>query len=215
MFALLCVVVSLVGCMGGGSQSPSMTEPETPEKAVGEIFSSWRAGNGPVFAVSSTGSITAQTTASETRFIRFRDFSGELWELMFSGVEYVSADYARVNTHYYYSGNPQYGGLKVVFLMVRDNGAWFLNGLEIVELPAVVVIPGTGIKGYLTDEISKAPIQGAVVEAFNQATSVSYGSDGTDTSGYYEISPLPAGTYYLVINREGYEPRIIRDVVVY
>jgi hypothetical protein len=97
--------------------------------------------------------------------------------------------------------------------MVRESGQWFLSNIEIIDVPAVVV-EVAGIKGVLKDEITNLPIQGAVVEAFNQTSNESFGSVVTDASGYYEISPLPAATYYLVINREGYEPRIIRDVVV-
>ena len=211
--ALLCLLVFLAGCSGGGSKGPLLDGINSPEAAVAEIFAGWRASQATVFAVRAEGVVTAQTSEGETRYIRFRDLSGNSWELTFSGVDYLSADLARVKTYYYYSGRPDYGGLRIAFVMVRESGQWFLSNIEIIDVPAVVV-EVAGIKGVLKDEITNLPIQGAVVEAFNQTSNESFGSVVTDASGYYEISPLPAATYYLVINREGYEPRIIRDVVV-
>ncbi|MDD2999878.1 MAG: carboxypeptidase-like regulatory domain-containing protein [Candidatus Riflebacteria bacterium] len=217
---LLCLVVSLTGCAGGGSQTAAGVEPESPEKAVYEIYNSWRAGNGPAFVMQNDGQITAQTETSGSGglgYIHFHDFSGAEWHLTVKDVVYETSDRAIVNTYYYFSGNVAYGGLTIGFVMVRDNGTWYLEGMDIVELPAVIVpVEGIGVMGYLRDETTSPamPIQGAVVEAFNQSTDVSYGSDATDANGYYEISPLPAATYYLVINRAGYEPRVIRDVVV-
>lgn len=210
---LLCLAVSLVGCLGSGSQTASLTEPETPESAVSEIFASWRANSSQLFAIGADGRVTAQTTASETRYIRFRDFSGTDWQLIFTDVTYVTSELARVNTLYYYNDNPAYGGLRVVFLMAKDDGNWFLEGLEIVALPAVVV-DAYGVKGVITDKISGLPVSEVRVEAYNQATNAISGYAVTDTAGFYQITEMTPGTYYLVINRDGYEPYTISGVVV-
>ncbi len=213
MTTLLCLLLALAGCSGSGSKDALPGRNDGPEAAVAEIFAGWRASQPPIFVVRTEGVVSAQTSESETRYIRFRDLSGHSWELTFSGVDYISADLARVNTYYYYSGRADFGGLRIAFIMVRESGQWFLENIDIVEVPAVVV-EVDGVKGVLKDEVSGLPVQGAVVEAFEQSSGDSYGSDVTDASGYYEISPLPAATYYLVIEREGYEPRIIRDIVV-
>lgn len=213
IFVLLCMVVSMVGCLGSGSQTASDIQPETPETAIAEIFSSWRADSGPVFAIGNNGSVKAQTTATETRYIRFRDLSGAEWQLIFTDVVYETTESARVNTHYYYGDNPAYGGLKIAFLMVKDDGAWLLEGLEILELPTIVV-EQYGVKGVITDKITGLAVEGVRVEAYNQTTNLIAGYAVTDTAGFYQIIELSPATYYLVVNRDGYEPYTISGVVV-
>ncbi|HMM60972.1 MAG TPA: hypothetical protein PKC25_12670, partial [Candidatus Rifleibacterium sp.] len=105
---LFCMTLFITGCGGGGgSASPvaTMADASSPEAAVERIFASWRADSGPVFNIDAAGKIAAQTTTSETRYIRMRDLSGNTWNLTFTGVEYISSILARVNTRYYYGGN--------------------------------------------------------------------------------------------------------------
>jgi hypothetical protein len=213
---LFCMTLFVAGCGGGGgSASPvaTMTDASSPEAAVERIFASWRADSGPVFNIDDAGRIAAQTNTSETRYIRMRDLSGNTWNLTFTGVEYISSILARVNTRYYYGGNPAFGGMTISFLMGLDAGVWYLEGIQVIELPAVVV-EQFGIKGVLTDKITGIPVSGARVEAYNQATGVIAGYSVTDVTGFYGILDLPPATYYLVINRTGYEPYTISDIIV-
>lgn len=211
-----CMTFFLTGCGGGGgSASPVATTADatSPEAAVERIFASWRADSGPVFNIEPDGRVVAQTTASETRYIRMRDLSGNTWNLTFTGVEYISSILARVYTHYYYGGNAAFGGMKISFLMGKDSGIWYLEGIQVTELPAVVV-EQFGIKGILTDKITGTPVSGARVEAYNQSTGAIAGYSITDVTGFYGILDLPPATYYLVINRAGYEPYTISDIIV-
>ncbi len=213
---LFCMTLFITGCGGGGgSASPvaTMTDASSPEAAVERIFASWRADSGPVFNIDAAGKIAAQTTTSETRYIRMRDLSGNTWNLTFTGVEYISSILARVNTRYYYGGNLAFGGMTISFLMGKDSGVWYLEGIQVTELPAVVV-EQFGIKGVLTDKITGIPVSGARVEAYNQTTGVIAGYSITDVTGFYGILDLPPATYYLVINRSGYEPYTISDIIV-
>ena len=213
---VFCMTFFLVGCGGGGgSASPvaTMTDPASPEAAVERIFAGWRADSGPIFNIAADGKIIAQTTASETRFIRMRDLSGNTWNLTFTGVEYISSILARVNTRYYYGDDAAFGGITISFTMGKDSGVWYLEGIQVTELPAVVV-EQFGIKGILTDKISGIPVSGARVEAYNQATGAIAGYSITDVTGFYGILDLPPATYYLVVNRTGYEPYTISGIIV-
>lgn len=212
---LLSLVVFMYGCSGGGGQSSAgvSTGTQGPEAAVVEILDSWRQSS-IAFAVSPQGEITTSEPATEStqNYINFKDLSGETWRLLIGEVVYVATDKARVNT-FYYSSSADQGGLKVIFIMIRDQGIWYLDDLEIEQIPAVVVV-GTGIKGVITDKNTAIPVSGAKVEAYNQATNVLAGTATTEPNGFYSILNLNPGTYYLVIGRDGYESYTIRDVVV-
>lgn len=212
MLALLCMVALLVGCSGGGSTGASV-QSESPEAAVNKIVENWRAGSAPVFAIGSGGNVVAQTTTTEARYIRFRDLSGNEWKLRFLDVVYASTVQAVVNTEYLFESNTSIGGLKIGFNMIKDAGVWYLDGLQITELPAAVVVQ-SGIKGVITDKITGLPVGGVRVEAYNQATNAIAGYAVTDSAGFYQILELAPATYYLVINRDGYEPYTILDRIV-
>lgn len=213
MLMLIGVAFYLVGCSGGGSSPGSAVQAETPEVAVSRIFDNWRAGSAPVFAIGGDGSITAQTSTSTDRYILFRDLSGKEWQLKFLDVVYTSDSAATVNTQYTSDLNSTIGGLKIGFNMIKDSGLWSLAGLTITELP-VVVVEQHGIKGIISDKVTGLPVSGARVEAYNATTGVIAGYTVTDSTGFYQILELPAATYYLVINRSGYEPYTITGIVV-
>lgn len=201
------------GCSGsGGSSSPGgETLDSTPEAAVKELFNSWKTSNS--FRYDSQGKILAQESSTGTvGYITFKDLKGTEWLFLVDKVEYLSDSLATVYTSYYYSGSPQFGGLKVNFHMVKDQGLWFLESMEVIEVPAVVVT-GTGINGVITDKVTNLPVSGARVEAYNSSNQL-VGYSVTDSSGYYEVKDLLPGTYYLVVSRAGYAPYTISGVVV-
>lgn len=213
MLMLIGVAFYLVGCSGGGSSPSSAVQSETPEVAVSRIFDSWRADGAPVFNIGGDGSIAAQTTTSTDRYIRFRDLSGKEWQLKVLDVVYSGDSNATVNTQYTSELNSTIGGLKIGFNMIKDAGVWSLAGLTVTELP-VVVVEQHGIKGIVIDRLTNLPVSGARVEAYNAVTGVIAGYTVTDSTGFYQILELPAATYYLVINRSGYEPYTITGIVV-
>ncbi|MEW6712638.1 MAG: hypothetical protein AB1403_22660, partial [Candidatus Riflebacteria bacterium] len=146
IFALLLLPI-VFGCSGGGgSSSPGgETLDSTPDAAVKELFSSWKTSNS--FRYDSQGKILAQESSTGTvGYITFKDLQGTEWLFLVDKVEYQSDSLAMVYTSYYYSGSPQFGGLKVNFHMMKDQGTWFLESMEVIEVPAVVVT-GTGING--------------------------------------------------------------------
>jgi hypothetical protein len=211
---LFCSVVLFTGCSGGGSSAQSEVI-SSPESAVVKILDSWRATSDMNFGYDDSGKILAQEeTGNETSgYIEFKDLSGEVWRFTVLKVEYESEDIARVFTSYYYSGSPQFGGLDIVFRMVKDQDTWFLDGLEITEIPAVVVT-GTGINGAITDKVSGEPVSGARVELYSSTDDQLVGYAVTDSGGYYEIMDISAGTYYLVVSRDGYAPYTISGIQV-
>lgn len=211
----LIPLVFLLGCSGGGSSPANLVEP-TPEAAVAELFNNVKATK--LFRYDSQGQVLAQeTTSSETGssdsgYLSFRGLDGETWTFKIIRVEYLTDSNASVYTSYYYSSSPQFGGLNIVFKMIKDQGLWFLEGMEITDLPAVVV-DGTGINGAITDGVTRLPVSQARVEAYNSANEL-VGFAVTDANGYYEILELSPGTYYLVVSREGYAPYTISGIQV-
>ena len=213
ILTLLSMIAFMTGCAGGGSPTAAIIQPGSPEQAVTEIIENWRIKSGPTFVVGADGSIAAQTEPTEARHISFCDLSGQVWKLLFTGVVYEDSLRAWVNTEYYFADNSAYGGLKVAFYMIRDDGVWTLNTLEITELPKVVV-EQYAIKGVITDKVTRLPVSGARVEAYNLSTNIIAGYAVTDSTGFYQIFDLAPATYYLVINRDGYEPWTISNVIV-
>ncbi|HNX77525.1 MAG TPA: carboxypeptidase-like regulatory domain-containing protein [Candidatus Rifleibacterium sp.] len=213
LVVLFCLAIMLPGCSGGGSSPAGVpVQTESPETAVSRLFASWQTGSAPVFAINNDGSIAAQTTATD-RYINFRDLSGNQYKLKFLDVVYASDFAATVNTQYTSELNVSIGGLKIGFNMLRESGAWYLGSLTVTELP-VVVVEQNGIKGVVTDTITRLPISGARVEAFNSTTGVFIKYAVTDSVGFYQILELPPGSYYLVINRAGYEPYTLTGISV-
>jgi hypothetical protein len=97
--------------------------------------------------------------------------------------------------------------------MLQDAGTWYLEGLQITELPSVVV-EQYGIKGIITDKITGTAVPGVRVEAYNAVTNAIAGYAVTDSVGFYQILELSPATYYLVVNRDGYEPYTISGITV-
>jgi hypothetical protein len=206
-------LLALTGCGGGGGAGPVTPETSTPEAVVAELFNSWRQSQVFRFDAAQGKIVAQESTASESRYISFRDMSGTTWQFKIDKVEYFSANSAAVHTSYYYSGAPQFGGLKVSFMMIKDSGAWFLNSLVITQVPAVVVV-GTGINGIITDKVSGLPVSGARVEIYNASEATLAGFAVSDSSGYYEINELLPGSYYVVISRDGFAPYTISGIQV-
>jgi hypothetical protein len=118
-----------------------------------------------------------------------------------------------VYTGYYSSGAPQFGGLKIIFRMIKDVDVWMLDGLEVIEIPAVVITE-TGINGVVTDKVTGLPVSNVAVEAYNVADDHLVGYDVSDSGGYYEILNISSGEYYLVFTREGYESWTVSGIQV-
>lgn len=207
---ILLPALLLTGC-SGGSSAPAASVDTTPEAAVVDIFNNLKAAS--LFRYDSQGKVLAQeSTSSESGYISFRDLSGETWLLKIVKIEYSSDTIAQVHTSYFYSGAPQFGGLNIIFNMVKDENVWFLESMTITEMPAVVVV-GTGINGAITDQVTRLPVSGARVEAYDSSNQL-VGYAVTDSSGYYEIMDLSPGSYYLVVSRDGYAPYTISGIQV-
>ncbi len=213
MTVFLLSLILFAGCFGG-SQSASQLTDDSPHAAVNEILRNWREAEGPVFSVAPSGAIACADTAPENDgYIRFRDLSGKYWNLLLGQVNYLTDNKADVDA-YYYSISAEYGGLKIVFHMIKDQGKWFLDDIDVVALPAVIV-SGTGVKGIISDQITALPVSGARVEIYLAATGALAGATVTAENGFYSITGLAAGNYYLVVARDGYESYTINGIVVY
>lgn len=207
-------LLALTGCSGGGGEAgPVAPATATPEAAVAGLFNDWCQSQVFRFDTAQGKIVAQESTAGENGYISFRDMSGTTWQFKIDKVEYFSANSAAVHTSYYYSGAPQFGGLKVSFMMVKDSGNWYLNNLVITQVPAVVVV-GTGINGVVTDKVSGLAVSGARVEIYNASAATLAGYAVTDSSGYYEINELSPGSYYVVISRDGFAPYTISGIQV-
>lgn len=211
--ALLMLLVFLpvfTGCLSSGSQTSSSISPETPEKEVARILQSWQQTS-PVFVPTSKGSLMSAEETSGN-YISFKDLSGEVWTLKIEDILYVTEGNAIVTT-YYYSINAEQGNLKIVFNMIKDQGFWYVDDITIEALP-IVVVTGTGIKGVISDNVNNAPVEGALIEAYEQTTGTLAGSTVTGADGFYSITDLAPGNYYIVVARDGYSPYTISGIVV-
>ncbi len=73
--------------------------------------------------------------------------------------------------------------------------------------------PGGTISGVVLDATTQAPLGGAVVTARGPAL-LGEQSAATDDSGAFEITMLPAGTYALAVQHDGFLPFSPEGVVV-
>jgi carboxypeptidase family protein len=61
------------------------------------------------------------------------------------------------------------------------------------------------LQGYVTDAVTKKPVQGVVVSA--SATSVNTSKEvTTDADGYFSFSQLPSSQVTLQFDKKGYQP---------
>ena len=66
----------------------------------------------------------------------------------------------------------------------------------------MVTVPSTApsLSGHVRDA-SGNPVFGAYIQLYNAGYSATTSSD---VNGYYEFDSVPAGTYYLVVQRDGF-----------
>lgn len=212
VICVLFALTALLGCAGGGSSSSSIADDSTPDAAVYRLLAAWNQ-NETGIAGSNTGDATLeQETTSQNHYIRFKDMSGEEWLLHVDEIVYVGDSKARVYTSYR-SLAADRGSLKITFFMFKDAGVWYLEDIEVTEVP-VVVVTETGVKGIVSDKNTQLPVSGAVIELYNKQTGVLAGTTTTDTTGFYSITGIPADSYYMVIERAGYDPITISDITV-
>ncbi|UCC41015.1 MAG: TonB-dependent receptor [Candidatus Aminicenantes bacterium] len=60
------------------------------------------------------------------------------------------------------------------------------------------------LEGYVKDEISSSPLAGATIDLVNEKSGYSYHAM-TDSDGYYLISGIQPGNYYIVVSISGFE----------
>ena len=202
----------LCGCSGGGASAGSSVNISTPESAVYELIESWQTTQTNGVSLEGGQSIIQQTTASTTNYIRFKDLAGEEWFLHIDEVVYLTDSSALVHTSYQ-SIDASRGSLKLAFMMIKDQLQWYLDDIEVAEVP-VVVVTGTGVKGVISDETTNLPVSGALVEIYVQSTGTIAGTATTDETGFYSIVGLEPGTYYMVIERDGFDARTISGIIV-
>ncbi|PKL46892.1 MAG: hypothetical protein CVV42_15035 [Candidatus Riflebacteria bacterium HGW-Riflebacteria-2] len=205
-------LATLVGCSGGGSSSGAGVSTSTPESAVYELLAAWQNSETSLVSSETGETLVKQETSGEGNYIYFRDMSGEEWPLQIDEVEYLSDSNARVHTSYL-STNATRGSLKLIFTMFKDATAWYLDDIEITELP-IVVVSETGVSGVISDETNALPVSGALIEIYDQATGTFAGSTTTSESGFYSFTDLIPGTYYMVIERDGYDPKTISGIII-
>ena len=210
----------ITGCGGGGGGQSGVLQPDAPETAVRALIADWKS-NGTVpglrFDGSGKASLVYQTAgdASATAPLKFKDMSGSEWNFYVESISRPSTDRAEVRTYAplsYVSTDPAASRAYVTFIMILDQGRWYLNDLT-VELPAAVITSESAIEGYLSEKGNPdVRLQGAGVTLYQGQTKIS--TTVTDANGYYKFTNLLPGTYTLVFVGGGYETLTITGVVV-
>jgi len=205
--ATLFVVISLVfltGCGGGGSPAASQAIGRSPEAALRESLSGWQTGGGPLLPLVSSP-VPAVSGSGSYGSITFRDLSNGTWTFDITNIIYFGDDLAEIDTVF----TTTYAATdtaKINFTMVRENGEWVIENIEVYLPPAGISTSGGTLQGVVTDALygssSPTPVSGALV--YISGTSL---QAVTDSNGYYEINGIPPGTYQIVITRDGYAPQ--------
>jgi len=219
VFVVVACAVSLLlaGCGGGGSGA-GIAPVETPEAAVHELVSSWRAGAAaPIVGIDSSGRAVVEPLAGSTTIatLTFHDLSGKSWDFYVERIDRPSSGLAEVRTRTslgFTSSDPSTSMAYITFVMVLDEGLWYLSDLRI-EMPAVIITAENAIEGYLSEKGQPdVRLQGASVVLYRGQTEIA--RTKTDANGYYMFTNLSPGTYTLVFVGGGYETLTITGVVV-
>jgi hypothetical protein len=113
----------------------------------------------------------------------------------------------------------QYGGVRVLPIALRLPTSYHLLMRKILTIKfllnycvlAMAQQPSQTIRGKVIDEASGAPIPYAMVVLLN--TDPLMGTT-TDPAGYFTLDKVPVGRYDLRVSYLGYEPALIRELVV-
>ncbi len=231
-------ILLIAGCSGGGggSENPLM-ETMTPDETVRLVYSKWLGSSDLGMTVDKNGKPSITTTESgHLGYIKFKDLSGQVWDLIVEKVEYDGESEAEVYTSYVLTALNELT-IKMVFNMIKDQGVWALDSITLTEIPKAVPVntgdtgtntgtntgtstdtgtttTDTGIKGFITDNVTSLPVEGAKIEVFNKSTGVLSGSTVTAADGSYSVLELAPGTYYIVVGRDGYSPYTIDNILV-
>ncbi len=205
------LAATLGGCGGGGGGNSAAYVTQAPEAALVEILDAWKIGGGPNLNLRSLPvsqvATTTPTTATQYGTVSFTDLSGASWTFRIVDIRYESAERAVITTRYDFA-NIAEGQIEIEFFMVKDQGKWGLDDLSVTEIPEIFVTD-TGIQGVVADELTQAPIEGALV----YLSGTDY-STRTDATGFYNFSNLPPGNYTVIIARDGYIIKTITGVQV-
>ncbi|HOT28071.1 MAG TPA: carboxypeptidase-like regulatory domain-containing protein [Candidatus Ozemobacteraceae bacterium] len=196
---LLTCMLALTGCLGKGDPSTT-TRPNAPEEAVRGLVAEWTGSAHPLLA---------QTTATQT--ITFRDINRtNSWTFDVIGVEFPVSGIAHVYTRYRF-GDVAATTVNVRFELSLYEGRWVFENFVIETLPSFVVT-GTGVQGYITDAQSGLPVQNAAAALYQGDVRVA--ETLTDANGYYYLEAPAAGTYTLIVAKDGFEFLTVPNVTI-
>lgn len=199
---LPCVFISLfalTGCLGKGGTSTA-PNPNTPEETVRSLVAEWTGSAHPLLAQTST-----------TQTITFRDINQtNSWTFDVTGIEYPITGLARVYTRYRFA-DVAATTVNVMFELSLYEGRWVFDNFTIETLPSFVVT-ATGIQGYIRDSQSGLPVQNAAAVLYQGDTPVA--ETLTDANGYYYLEAPAAGTYTLVVAKDGFEFLTVPNVTI-
>ncbi len=196
---LLTCMFALTGCLGKGGTSTAAST-NTPEEAVRGLVAEWTGSAHP---------LVAQTTGMQT--ITFRDINRtNSWTFDVTGIEYPVTGLARVYTRYQF-GDVAATTVNVMFELSLYEGRWVFDNFTIETLPSFV-ITGMGIQGYIRDAQSDLPVQNAAAALYQGDVRVA--ETLTDANGYYYLEAPAAGTYTLVVAKDGFEFLTVPNVTI-
>ncbi|MFQ6116331.1 MAG: carboxypeptidase regulatory-like domain-containing protein, partial [bacterium] len=98
---------------------------------------------------------------------------------------------------------------KILRLRLKSLFLFTVLLLSVPNLPILNAQNPASIRGKVIDDESKTPMANTNIELLG--TSI---GDVTDSSGAYLLPQLPAGTYSIMASRIGFEPKVMRNIVL-
>ena len=213
LFSISIFLISaLVGCGSSGGSGDGAAGANaslnraTPENALVSTLDTWKSEGRSLNLVTQQVT-TTPVTATNYGEVFFTDLSGNIWKFSIISIEYLSTERAIIKTHYTFQKLDE-GRLAADFTMVKDVDGWKIDDITLTTLPWFLITK-TGIQGFVKDEVTQKPIQGALVYLSGTNYSAS-----TDSTGVYSFMDIPPGTYTIVVKRDGFVIKTIPGVVV-
>lgn len=188
---LVSIAISLLGCFGGGSGSPSVVEKDVTgiSATLNRFAAAVQAGNA---ASSGIFAQTADPTANSTRILYIQDFGkdindsedNETWEFFINpaDISQPSPDIAFVKASRATAG----GTLWLSFALVREQGVWYIETVDVIESGSTSFVAATYYP-IVPGSSMKYVVEGDSAPSFYTTTFAQTPGHSADGISFYQI----------------------------